>query len=82
MKPRTTLEMDGIYTERDKADRFFIMKPCLVCSKYNKQDMRVGDKPCVFCGGVMGKASNYWYSLRTFKEDRKLTAADRKKMGA
>lgn len=79
---RTTFEMDGLYTEKDIADRFFVMKPCINCGKYNKQDLRVGDKPCVYCGGKMGVASTYWSSLRTFKEGRKLTAADRKKMGA
>ena len=79
---RTTFEMDGLFTQRDLHDRFYIMKPCLECAKYTKQDLRMADKPCVFCGGEMGKSSTYWNSLRTFKEGRKLSAADRKKMGA
>lgn len=79
---RTTFEMDGLYTTRDLQDRFYVMKPCLVCGKYTKQDMRKEDKPCIYCGGGMGIASTYWSSLRTFREGRRLTAADKKKMGA
>lgn len=81
-KVPSTLEMDGIYTEDDVANHFFVMKPCVDCGKYTKQDTRNNDKPCMYCGGAMGIASNYWASLRTYRPNRKITAADRKKMGA
>lgn len=81
-KVPTTLEMDGIYTKVDAANRFFVMKPCIDCGKFTKQDTRVDDKPCENCGGPMGISSTYWASLRTFRPGRKITAADRKKMGA
>lgn len=76
-----TLEMDGIYIPKDAQERFYVKKPCLDCLKYTKQDIRLEDKPCVFCGGKMSKSSTYWNSLRCRQIDRKLTAADRKKMG-
>lgn len=79
-KVPTTLEMDGIYTEVDAADRFFIMKPCVGCGKYTKQDRRIDDTPCQYCGGLMGISSTHWSSLRTFRSDRKIPAADRRKM--
>lgn len=78
----TTLEVDRIFTQIDMLDRFYVMKPCIDCGKYTEQDTRKEDKPCQYCGGSMGIASTYWASLRTYKEGRKLTAADRKKMGA
>ena len=74
--------MDGLYTEEDIKNRHFVMKPCVGCKKYNKQDIRLKDRPCVFCGGEMGKPSQYWYSLRTFNSNKRLSAADMKKMGA
>lgn len=78
---RTTFEMDGLRTTQDLQDRFYLMKPCIECLKYTRQDMRKPDKPCIFCGGKMGNSSTYWNSLRTHRGDRRLTAADRKKMG-
>lgn len=81
-KVPTTFEMDGLYTEEDIANRFFVMKPCIECGKYTKQDVRVDNVPCQYCGGDMAIASNYCMSIRTFNPSKKLTAADRKKMGA
>lgn len=77
----TTLEMDGLFTEEDIKDRFFVMKPCIDCGKFTKQDTRKPDERCA-CGGEMTKNSTYYASLRTYRPDRKITAADRKKMGA
>lgn len=78
----TTLEMDKIFTEKDTADRFFIMKPCVDCGLYTKQDTRAeNNKPCSYCGGKMGLSSTYWCSIRTWVTNRRLTPADRKKMG-
>lgn len=78
----TTLEMDGLLTEEDARDRHFVMKPCISCGKYTKQDMRTDNVPCQYCGGGMGKNGSQWYSIRTFNPSKKLSAADRKKMGA
>lgn len=81
-KAPTTFEIDGLYTEEDIANRHFVMKPCIDCGKYTKQDMRTDNVPCQYCGGPMGNNSSYWASLRTWRSDRKISAADRKKMGA
>lgn len=78
----TTMRMDGMFTVQEMQDRFFVMKPCMNCGKFTKQDVRINDKPCQYCKGAMGKTSNLWASLRTFKGDRKLSASERKKMGA
>lgn len=77
----TTLEMDGLFTEEDINNRFFVMKPCVECTKYSKQDIREPDKRCVYCEGRLSPNGRYWYSLRTFPGDKKLTAADKKKLG-
>ena len=74
--------MDGMYTEKDIADRFFVMKPCVNCQKYNKQDTREKDHVCIYCKtGLLSKNGRYWYSLRTFPGDKKFTAAQRKTLG-
>lgn len=78
---RTTLEMMGIFTERDKADRFFVMKPCIDCQRYCKQDTREKDKPCIYCKGYLSKNGRYWFSLRTFPGERRFTAAQRRTLG-
>ena len=78
---RTTLEMDSIYTRQDMLDRFFIMKPCVDCGKFTKQDRRKENKPCQYCKGDMGVASQYHYSIRTWNTSKVITPADRKKMG-
>lgn len=78
---RTTFEMDGLYTTEDIQNRFFIMMPCVECGKYTKQDKREHIKPCQYCKGEMGVASNYHYSIRTWSTSKVVTPADRKKMG-
>lgn len=77
----TTFEMDGLYTDRDIEDRFFVMKPCVDCLKYTKQDVRVSDKVCSYCGGNLTKNGRYWYSLRTFTGEKKFTQTQIKTMG-
>lgn len=77
----TTMEMDGLFTEEDIKNRFFVMKPCIDCGQYSKQDSREDNKKCPFCQGELGKVSSYWSSLRTYRPGRKITATDRKKMG-
>ncbi len=79
---RTTLEMDGLYTQEDIDNRFCVMKPCVECLKFTQQDVRIADTPCQYCGGKIGIVSSYWYSLRTFKISKRLSLADKKKMGA
>ena len=82
MKPSkipTTPEMDRIYTEEDIANRHFVMKPCVDCSKFTKQDLRTEDKLCV-CGGRLSRNGRYWSSVRTWKPSKKLSAADQKKL--
>lgn len=81
-KTPTTFEMDSLYTEEDIANRFFVMKPCIECGKFTQQDVRHKDDPCQYCEGKMGISSSYWMSLRTWRPDRKISAIDRKKMGA
>lgn len=54
MKIPTTLEMDGIFTEEDKANRFYVIRTCLDCGGYTKADIRA-DKlraySCAICKG-------------------------------
>jgi hypothetical protein len=77
----TTLEMDKLLTGKDIADRFHVMKPCTLCFQFSKQDVRITDSTCSYCKGELGKHSSLWYSIRTFNISKKLTAADKKKMG-
>lgn len=77
----TVFEMDGMYTKQDVQDRFYLMMPCIDCGKYTKQDRRKETKPCQYCGGSMGIASQYHYSIRTWNRAKVVTPADRKKMG-
>lgn len=81
MKIPTTLEMDGIITERDIENRFFVMKPCKECFKYSRQDIRAATEQCTYCKGELGQHSSLWYSIRTFDTSKKLSATDKKKMG-
>lgn len=76
----TTFEMDGLFTEKDIADRHFVMKPCTECAKYSKHKIGEND-PCPYCNGKIGVNGRYWFSLRTWKGDKKLTAADKRKLG-
>ena len=79
----TTLEMDGLHEEKHIKDRFFVMVPCLDCAQYNKQDTRIKFKDCSYCGSAnYAKASTYWSSIRTWNSKKKITPAERKKMGA
>lgn len=78
----TTLEMDGLFDEKDIKDRFSIMMPCVDCGKYTKQDRRGEIKHCQYCNGPMGVASQYHYSIRTWNTSKIVTPADRKKMGS
>lgn len=77
----STLEMDKLIKDEDVENRHFIMKPCIECGQYTKQDIRIPNKACVYCGGEMGKASTHWASIRTFNPLKKISLADRKKMG-
>lgn len=82
-KVPTTLEMDKLILQEDIDNRFFVMKPCLKCGKYTKQDIREENKPCSYCyENHFSIASNQWASIRSWNPTRKLSAADRKKMGA
>lgn len=81
MTIRTTLEMDKIYTEDDIKNRFYVMKPCSSCAKYSKHDTRVRDEACPYCRGKISPNGRFWYSIRTWTGDRKLTVADKKKLG-
>jgi len=78
----TTLEMDGLFTEKDIKNRFFVMMPCIDCGKYTKQTKDKDIKPCQYCKGSMGVASQYRYSIRTWNTTKIISPADRKKMGA
>lgn len=76
---KTTLEMDGLITEEDVNNRFFLMKPCQKCLKFSRHDRREVDRPCPFCGGQISRNGSYWYSIRTFN-NRKITPVDAKKL--
>lgn len=76
----TTFEMDGLFTQEDINNRFFVMKPCIVCLKYSKHDIREKTKDCPYCHGEMGINGRYWYSIRTWNIGKRLTAADQKKL--
>ena len=80
----TTFEMDKLLTQEDIDNRFFVMKPCIPCGKYTKQDVRVREtKPCAYCyENKFSIASNQWASLRSWNPTKRLSAAERKKMGA
>lgn len=42
----TTAEMDGLLTQEDMRNRFYVMLQCTGCSKWTKQDQRKPQKPC------------------------------------
>ena len=77
----TTLEMDGLFTEKDIKDRFTVMKPCIECGKYTAQNIALDNKPCQYCKGDMAISSTHWYSVRTWSISKRLSPADRKKLG-
>lgn len=80
MNVPTTLEMDGLFTEEDIKNRFFVMKPCTVCLRYSKHDIRRPLQNCPYCNNKMGINGRYWYSIRTYNIHKKLTASDQKKL--
>lgn len=77
----TTFEMDKLFTETDINNRFFVMKPCVSCYKYSKHDIREETKTCPYCGKMITKNGRYWYSIRTWDNSKKISAADQKKLG-
>lgn len=81
MKAPTTFEMDKLFAQEDIDNRHFVMKPCTKCYEYSKQDLEVGDTPCPYCGGKISMICNYWYSLRTYKKDKKFSTKDKNKLG-
>jgi len=72
--------MDGLLTEQDIADRFFVMKPCSECLKYSKHDLREETKDCPYCHGKISINGRYWYSIRTWNPSKKITPAEQKKL--
>lgn len=72
--------MDGILTEKDAEDRFFVMKPCTGCFKYSKHDTRkeVGD--CSYCHSRLSVNGRHWYSLRTYNSSKRFSAVEKKKL--
>lgn len=76
----TTFEMDGLFTQEDIDNRFYVMKPCTECLKYSQHDIREKTKDCPYCHGMMGINGRYWYSLRTYNMNKRLTATDQKKL--
>lgn len=78
----TTAEMDGLLTPKDMRDRFFVMVACANCLQYNKQDTRKPRADCSNCGSDKhALGSSFMASIRTWNPRKKITAADRKKMG-
>lgn len=47
--PPTTLEMDGLITEEDIANRFYVVRKCLDCGKHTKVDYRADEKRSYKC---------------------------------
>lgn len=49
----TTLEMDGLLTKQDIANRFLAMRQCRRCNNWTKQDLRHKDnEPCTNCSST------------------------------
>jgi rRNA maturation endonuclease Nob1 len=47
----TTLEMDGLISEKDIENRYKIMEQCRACAKWTLQDTQAeSKKPCQYCG--------------------------------
>lgn len=67
----TTAEMDGLLTQQDMRDRFFVMLQCTACLKWTKQDQRQKTKPCSNpeCGRMAFDSTSI-KSLRTYDPER------------
>lgn len=78
MKIPTTMEMDGLFTEEDIANRFYFMAACIDCTKWTKQDIRNKRRtPCTNCGSErIDNQSNHWYSIRTWSASKKVSKKD------
>lgn len=62
---KTTLEMDGVFTEEDVRNRHIAMAQCLFCYEYSKWDKEKGDFKCAHCGSEKC-VINSGVSLRTY----------------
>lgn len=77
VKIPTTLEMDGLLTEKDIADRHRIYGQCKACFEYSTFDITIGLFKCSFCGHN-GHDKRATVSQRSF-DDRLHNSKKRKK---
>jgi predicted ATP-dependent serine protease len=72
-EPKSTFEMDGLLTQEDIDNRFYVMGQCLACGEWNRLDTRDYKYKCK-CGGDQ-------YNLRESRSIRTwLTTKDMKKV--
>lgn len=61
----TTFEMDGLFTEEDIANRFFVIRQCDDCNKFSKWDIRSPKNyTCAHCGSAKYDVKTQ-HSIRT-----------------
>lgn len=78
----TTFEMDGLFTQEDIDNCFYVMRNCLRCNTWYQGDRRIKEHvPCPSCGsGTYDMKSQC--SLRTFNpKAKKIKKWDEKRAG-
>ena len=74
----TTDEMDGLFTQEDKANKYKVMAQCQSCNAWTELEQRGPPIPCSGCGAKRYDPTSYT-SLRSFNPDRKRVARGYKK---
>lgn len=75
-QPKTTLEMDGLFTQEDIDNRFYTMGQCSACNEWSKWDTRIGRWQCSYCGeskyDMRGSRSiRTWLTTKDMKKTRR-----------
>jgi len=81
-KVPTTFEMDGLFTQEDIDNRFYVMRNCLNCKTWYQADSRVKERSeCPNCGNGSYDMKSQC-SLRTFNpKAKKIKKWDEKRAG-
>ena len=75
MRAPTTLEMDGLFSEEDIANRHFVIRQCDDCNLFSKWDIRSKNTyACAHCGSSK-------YDVRTQHSIRTHGAANTRRKG-
>lgn len=74
--PKTTMQMDSLYTQEDIDNRYYIMGKCDACGEWSKWDSRIGKWKCSYCGGDQydmrgGRSIRTWLTTKDMKKTRR-----------